>query len=108
MAKEAADNIIQSRGKTKGKMSAFNFFIKEKFEDRKAEDPNVNMGKLTKELAPLWNNLNMDDRKKFNELAQQDALRWVKQKEDEKKTKNLSKMAKLARTNIQAIEEVIG
>ena len=60
----------------KGKVSPYNFFLKHNFKELQSKNPDSSMIDKRKASSDLWQKLEPEGRKKFEELSRQDGERY--------------------------------
>lgn len=62
-------------------LSGYMYFSNEYREVVRSENPSINFGQVSKILAEKWKNLGLDDRKPYEEMADNDKKRYQKEKD---------------------------
>jgi len=86
MAKEAKEKKSRKEKAPKDKnapkkgKSAFLFYIAEKSASCKTDNPDLKHKEIISKLSKIWNDLKDDEKKHFNEQADKDKERYIKEK----------------------------
>jgi hypothetical protein len=73
-------------------ISAFFFYQKERREPLKKEQPQLDNKQLISKMSEEWNNMNDVARIPFGKMAEQDKVRYEKQKKEYEKTESVGKI----------------
>jgi ABC-type transporter MlaC component len=70
--------MVREAGKPRGKTSPYGFFVKMCYEEHKKKYPNENVQvpEISKKCSEKWKTMTESEKKRFVELAQQDAERY--------------------------------